>query len=197
MRKLLLILLFISQYATADEIQLNTFQNGEVADADEVNSNFENLKIAIESLELQVSNLLEQSCNNAFEVGKNSFFSASEATIDFSSKTITSGGQLHQIPIGPTNTNINCFEDINTLVISIRAYQGNPYCEVNTTNAINTSNQIFSGSINMGEEIFSLNSSSNFNEYASLNIQCWDINNGSPHNLTIETRFCKDCNNIF
>ena len=49
MRKLLLILLFISHYATADEIQLNTFQNGEVADADDVNENFTNLKTAIEN----------------------------------------------------------------------------------------------------------------------------------------------------
>ena len=31
----------------ADEIQLNTFQNGQVADADEVNENFSNLKNAI------------------------------------------------------------------------------------------------------------------------------------------------------
>ena len=197
MRKLFLILLFISQYATADEIQLNTFQNGEVADADEVNSNFENLKIAIESLELQVSNLLEQSCNNAFEVGKNSFFSASEATIYFSTKTISSGGQLHQIPIGPINTNINCFEPFNTLIIRISSFQGNAYCEVNIFDTITSSNQIFSGSINMVEELISLNSPVNFNEYASLNIQCWDINSGSPHDLTIQTRFCKDCNNIF
>lgn len=49
MRKFLLILLFISQCATADEIQLNTFQNGEVADADEVNENFNNLKSAIQA----------------------------------------------------------------------------------------------------------------------------------------------------
>ena len=49
MRKLLLILLFISHCALADEIQLNTFQNGEVADADEVNENFTNLKTAIDN----------------------------------------------------------------------------------------------------------------------------------------------------
>ena len=33
----------------ADEIQLNTFQNGQVADADDVNENFNNLKTAIEN----------------------------------------------------------------------------------------------------------------------------------------------------
>ena len=33
----------------ADEIELNTFQNGQVADADEVNENFNNLKTAIEN----------------------------------------------------------------------------------------------------------------------------------------------------
>ncbi|MEE3239825.1 MAG: hypothetical protein VX231_02530 [Pseudomonadota bacterium] len=49
MRKILLISLLISQYALADEIQLNTFQNGEVADADEVNENFNILQGAIEN----------------------------------------------------------------------------------------------------------------------------------------------------
>ncbi len=34
----------------ADEIQLNTFQNGQVADADEVNENFQNLKTAIDDV---------------------------------------------------------------------------------------------------------------------------------------------------
>ena len=33
----------------ADEIELNTFQNGQVADADEVNENFTNLKTAIDN----------------------------------------------------------------------------------------------------------------------------------------------------
>ena len=36
----------------ADEIQLNTFQNGQVADADEVNENFNNLKSAVDSINL-------------------------------------------------------------------------------------------------------------------------------------------------
>ena len=36
----------------ADEIELNTFQNGQVADADEVNENFTNLKSAVDSINI-------------------------------------------------------------------------------------------------------------------------------------------------
>ena len=44
------VLSLIPLIVEADEIQLNTFQNGEVADADEVNENFTNLKNAINAI---------------------------------------------------------------------------------------------------------------------------------------------------
>ena len=44
----------------ANEIQLNTFQNGEVADADEVNENFNNLKQVVQELKETVKRV---SCN--------------------------------------------------------------------------------------------------------------------------------------
>ena len=50
MRNLLFISLLISQCAFADEIELHTFHNGEVANADEVNENFQNLKTAIDDV---------------------------------------------------------------------------------------------------------------------------------------------------
>ena len=48
-RQLLLILFCISQYLLANEIQLNTFQNGQVADADDVNENFQALSNVLSS----------------------------------------------------------------------------------------------------------------------------------------------------
>ena len=47
--KLLAVLSLMPLIVEADEIQLNTFQNGQVADADDVNENFNNLKTAIEN----------------------------------------------------------------------------------------------------------------------------------------------------
>ena len=44
------VLSLIPLIVEADEIQLNTFQNGQVADADDVNENFNNLKTAIENI---------------------------------------------------------------------------------------------------------------------------------------------------
>ena len=47
----LIFLILLSPLVFADEIELNIFSNGEVADADEVNENFNNLKNSIESIE--------------------------------------------------------------------------------------------------------------------------------------------------
>ena len=44
------ILALIPFYVEASSIQLNSFSNGDVADADEVNENFQNLKTAIEDI---------------------------------------------------------------------------------------------------------------------------------------------------
>ena len=46
----LIFLILLSPLVFADEIELNIFSNGEVADADEVNENFNNLKNSIESI---------------------------------------------------------------------------------------------------------------------------------------------------
>ena len=56
----LIFLILLSPFVFADEIQLNTFQNGEVADADEVNENFNNLKQVIQELKETVKRV---SCN--------------------------------------------------------------------------------------------------------------------------------------
>lgn len=48
-RLVALLLLCVSSQILAEDIQLNTFQNGNAADADKVNENFNNLKTAIES----------------------------------------------------------------------------------------------------------------------------------------------------
>ena len=57
---ILAVLSFIPSLVDADEIQLNAFQNGEVADADEVNENFIALKEALEELNEKVKSI---SCN--------------------------------------------------------------------------------------------------------------------------------------
>ena len=44
------ILAFVPFYVDADSIQLNMFNNGDVADADDVNENFQNLKTAIDDI---------------------------------------------------------------------------------------------------------------------------------------------------
>ena len=44
------ILAFIPLYVDADSIQLNTFNNGDVADADDVNENFQNLKNVLDNI---------------------------------------------------------------------------------------------------------------------------------------------------
>ena len=62
---ILAVLSFIPSLVDADEIQLNAFQNGEVADADEVNENFIALKEALEELNEKVKSI---SCNAIFSM---------------------------------------------------------------------------------------------------------------------------------
>ena len=124
MRKLLLILLFISQYATADEIQLNTFQNGEVADADEVNQNFDNLKQVVQQLNQTIKRVscnalegvyLNDSCTSPElsseveldnPVNNHVFLSFDTSNFEFESST---GMEISIYSDGTGNSPVDCF----------------------------------------------------------------------------------------
>ena len=120
----LIFLILLSPFVFADEIQLNTFQNGEVADADEVNQNFDNLKQVVEQLNQTIKRVscnalqgvyLNDSCTSPElsseveldnPVNNHTFLSFDTSNFEFESST---GMEISIYSDGTGNSPVDCF----------------------------------------------------------------------------------------
>jgi hypothetical protein len=114
-----------------DAVQLNTFQNGDVADADDVNENFNNLNQAVQELKEIIKRV---SCNAVEGVFLNDSCLNPELDIDFIFQAPVSNNVLLEI-----DTSSFEFENSNNMEINLFADASsfNLDCQLsNTTNGV-------------------------------------------------------------